>query len=53
MGLYIVSLVFMVFLMRFYFLSLGAVFGVFLGLVLWSPIMFGVGLNRTLLKAQF
>jgi len=36
-----------------YVLSMGAVFGVFLGVFIWSPLIWGVGLNSVLIKRQF
>jgi heme/copper-type cytochrome/quinol oxidase subunit 1 len=36
-----------------YVLSLGAVFGIFLGLVIWLPILFNCFLNSNMIKAQF
>ena len=36
-----------------YVLSIGAVFGIFLALIIWFPIMFGLNYNKILAKIQF
>ena len=36
-----------------YVLSLGAVFGIFLGVSLWFPLFWGVGLNKALFRSVF
>lgn len=36
-----------------YVLSLGAVFGIFTGVTLWWPLLFGVSLNKILLRIFF